>query len=62
MTELDAVVRKHCVNAIRHGINDSIQERRGALPVGRLRQAYDGKLRGSAWENLSNIKIKEPNR
>ena len=44
VAELDAVVGQHRVDVIRHGLDDSVQELRGALPVGRMRQTCDGEL------------------
>ena len=71
MAGLDGVVRQHDVDAIRQGLNDGIQERHDALPVGCFHQVCDGGLRGwvdgsgwiefaSACADPGDIEVKEP--
>ena len=68
-----AIVGQHSVDAIRHCLDHGIQERHGALPIRCLRQARDGKLRGSvdgeeqkelalAGADLGDVEVKEPDR
>ena len=71
MAELDAVVCRHNVDAIRRGLDDGVQERHGALPVGCFRQACNEELRGSvdgkkqielalARADLGNVDVEGP--
>ena len=60
-----------CGYTIWHGLDDGIQERHGALPVGSFRRACNGKLRGSvdgnkqiehalACTHLGDVEVNKP--